>query len=437
MIMKQETTIYVVDSIMGSGKTTAAIQYINQFPHRRFLYITPYLTEVDRIIDSCRDSSTGKSRFITPNSKCDSKLKSIKRLLKEGYDIVSTHALFRLFDQEVIDILKKGHYTLIMDEVADVIEQYDLSIYDCKFLFNNYVHIDEETNLLKWNLDASNYTGVFDEVKRLCDMGCLAKYNENAALWLFPVQAFNAFKEIFILTYMFDGQLQKYYYDLFGLKYHYLYVKEETEGQYSFTSLKSARVKTDYTELIHILDKPKLNQIGDDRYSLSKNWYRAKKGSADEIDPSIRKLKNNTFNFFYNICGSKTDGNLWTTFKSFKPLLSGKGYTKGFASCNCRATNEYRNRTNVAYLLNRYLNTVVKNFFSDKKIQIDEDKYALSEMLQFIWRSAIRDGKEINVYIPSSRMRKLLKDWIAENANAEGCYEDDFEEEFVDETEMY
>ena len=43
---------------------------------------------------------------------------------------------------------------------------------------------------------------------------------------------------------------------------------------------------------------------------------------------------------------------------------------------------------------------------------MDEDAYALSEMLQFIWRSAIRDGKEIWVYLPSVRMRSLLEEWI-------------------------
>ena len=47
---------------------------------------------------------------------------------------------------------------------------------------------------------------------------------------------------------------------------------------------------------------------------------------------------------------------------------------------------------------------------------MDQDGYALSEMLQWIWRSAIRDGKEINLYIPSKRMRTLLTDWIDETS---------------------
>jgi len=44
---------------------------------------------------------------------------------------------------------------------------------------------------------------------------------------------------------------------------------------------------------------------------------------------------------------------------------------------------------------------------------IDEDKYALSEMLQFLWRGNIRttDGK-LKVYIASKRMKGIFEDWL-------------------------
>ena len=79
-----------------------------------------------------------------------------------------------------------------------------------------------------------------------------------------------------------------------------------------------------------------------------------------------------------------------------------------------RAGNEYRDRTAVAYLVNKYFNPFIKNFFVSNRIEVDEDGYALSEMLQFLWRSGIRDGKRITVYIPSKRMRDLLNKWIKE-----------------------
>lgn len=44
--------VTVVDSIMGSGKTSWAIQYINESPMAtKFIFITPYLTEIERIIE--------------------------------------------------------------------------------------------------------------------------------------------------------------------------------------------------------------------------------------------------------------------------------------------------------------------------------------------------------------------------------------------------
>ena len=37
---------------------------------------------------------------------------------------------------------------------------------------------------------------------------------------------------------------------------------------------------------------------------------------------------------------------------------------------------------------------------------------ALGALLQWAWRSQIRNGKPIDIYIPSERMRELLNNWI-------------------------
>ena len=77
-----------------------------------------------------------------------------------------------------------------------------------------------------------------------------------------------------------------------------------------------------------------------------------------------------------------------------------------------RATNDFRQKQDLAYLINVYYNPIIKNFFVDRGGDIDESKYALSELIQWIFRSGIRDGKPINLYIPSSRMRGLLEEWL-------------------------
>ena len=64
------------------------------------------------------------------------------------------------------------------------------------------------------------------------------------------------------------------------------------------------------------------------------------------------------------------------------------------------------------YVANLFMNVNEKKFYNLHGIEVDEDMYALSIMVQWIWRSAIRDGNEVYLYIPSRRMRELLIGWI-------------------------
>lgn len=411
IFMDEEISVNIVDEVMGSGKTSAAIDFINDSDEDiHFLYITPYLTEVDRIIDKC----PGK-RFKQPDKK-GSKLESIKQLFEKKENIVSTHALFRYFDEEIIDIAYNNNYVLIMDEVAEVIEQYYISRDDLNGILNKYAHVDEETHLLVW--DYQEYRGKFEEIKKLCNINSITVHNNTAMLWLFPITTFRAFKQTYILTYMFKAQTQSYYYDYYHIQYNRLYVKNEN-GKYQFTTDPvEVCSKYDYRKLINICDKEKLNAIGEKPYALSKAWY-----ERNQNNSLIKQLKNNTTNYFKNIVKANSDSNLWTTFKDYQKIMSGAGYARGFVPSNMRATNEYMDRDNVAYLVNKFFNPYIKQFFVINGIEVAEDAYAVSEMLQFIWRSAIRRGRPINLYIPSKRMRDLLVDWI-KNQKYYDVYED-------------
>lgn len=411
--------VNIIDSIMGSGKTTAAINYINNSePSKRFMYVTPYLTEVQRIIESC----PGK-HFQEPK-EYGTKIRGIKDLLNKGKNIATTHTLFHLFDQEIIDLCYSQGYILIMDEVTDVVEPLHIKPMDLEILLKEFVVIDDK-QMVRWREDKMDYnanTGdAFLQVKHLCELNCLASYGNNFMIWMFPVQIFEAFRESYILTYMFHAQLQKYYYDYHNIQYKYLYIAGNVPKEYKFCEEPIKHIALyDYKKLITIYEDEKLNMIGDADFSLSKTWYK-----RNENNSLLKQLKNNTYNFFNNkaimydeTTGkmelSKSSNNLWTTFKDYKTVLSGKGYTKGFISSNMRATNEYRTRTAIAYLVNKYINPYIKSFFLANNINVYEDDFAVSEMLQFLWRSGIRDGKHITVYIPSRRMRELLVKWIDE-----------------------
>jgi len=395
--------VIIVDEMMGSGKSSAAINYINSSSDERFIVITPYLDEVERYIVSCPTK-----HFKEPLPKTGRKLVDIKDLIRNGNNIVCTHALFQRFDNEIINLCRILDYTMILDEVAEVIQEYEITKDDISILLKDYCDVDEN-GLMTWRESQQSYCGKFDEVKNLCNLGGLAIVNDVAFIWLFPIEIFKAFKKTYILTYMFNAQLQRYYYDYYKIEYTYQYVAGDSMDTYRFSEEKTSHAKYDYRNLIHIIDNYKLNVIGNIREDLSLSWYQRYKGTA-----VIKQLQSNLYNFFRNIRNDNSKDNIWTTFKDYKHVLSGKGYTRGFIPLNMRATNVYKDRTSVAYPINRFLRPMIKDFFQDHGVTVDEDGYALSEMLQWIWRSAIRDGKEIWIYIPSSRMRSLLEKWIDE-----------------------
>lgn len=405
--------VNVIDSIMGSGKTSAIINMINSSTEdEHFLVITPYLDEVQRYIKSCPNK-----KFVQPKfEENEAKLDNIVKLFAQGKNIVSTHSLFQKFTAETILFCKDFGYTLIMDEVAEVIQEMPVSQEDYSDLITNYIDVDSTTGLCTWREEQKNYTGLFNNYKIACNNGSLAAFNGQFLIWLFPVSVFNAFDRVYILTYLFNAQIQRYYYDFFNIQYSFLGVSGNSIETYAIsTEPRQHTPKYNYADLITILDNDKMNKIGDLQGSLSKTWYDRHK----QDDITLTQLKKNLFNFFANIQKSTLKFNLWTTFKDYKEKLKGKGYTKQFCPMNMRATNDYREAVNVAYMVNRYMQPYVKNFFISNNINIDEDTWALSEMLQFMWRSGIREGKPITVYVPSKRMRTLLIEWC--NTLASEC----------------
>ena len=158
----------------------------------------------------------------------------------------------------------------------------------------------------------------------------------------------------------------------------------------------------DYKSLIHIIDHEKLNAIGKDKFAISQKWF-----NNHKYDGLVHKLRRNTTNFFRNITSSSTTDNLWTTYEAFKEDIKGKGFAKSFTNLGVDSEKNYSDRIYLAYLANNFYPATIQNTFD-----ISEDQYALSELLQFMFKSALSNGNEIWIYIPSKRMRNLLIKWI-------------------------
>lgn len=396
--------INVIDSIMGSGKTSWAIQHMQEAnPEEKFIYITPFLSEVQRV-----KTSVTNRKFVEPTNKGKGKLDNLKNLILNENDIVSTHALFQNADEEIIELLRVSNYTLILDEVMNVVEEFQLNQDDFKLLINsNMVFVEEATGVIRWNENSEYQQTKYNEIKTLSKTENLIYFENTILFWSFPVSVFHAFKEVYILTYLFQAQEQKYYYDMYNLTYDYkalqkvndkyLLVDHESKEPYDKSLLKS---------LINIYEG-KLNDIGSEPFTLSWSWYEKDKNTS-----LVAKMKKNLYSYFRNNVKTPTPVNMWTCYKDHRKHLKGKGYTKGFVSHNARATNDYKDKESLAYAINRFIHPYKYKFFKSRGVEVNEEMYALSELIQWIWRSRIREGKPINLYIPSKRMRTLLIDYL-------------------------
>lgn len=410
---------------MGSGKTSWAIQEMNSNTFKSYIYITPFLDEIERIKENTNID------IYDPKHKGQGKLESFNELLASGDNVVSTHSLFSRINSETQELLKCGHYTLILDEVLDVITPYtDIKKDDLRLLFeNDFVKLDQD-NYLIWN-DKKDYAeSRYADIQMLSKNKSLIYVDNTLLLWHFPVSTFELFEKVYIMTYMFDGQIMKAYYDYNDVKYSFKSVSL-SDKKYSLCTYNAKNEsRSKYENLINIYTENNMNVIGDRYTALSKTWYDTKRKKDKDV---IIQLENNLSNYFKHKLKASSETIAWSVYKDYESQLSNMGrkyirkltaeekkkkpeeisQLKCFIPCNSRATNIYADRYNLAYMVNLFVNPYILKFFKQKNIELDQSQFALCEMVQWIWRSRIRNMEPINIYIPSKRMRELLEKWIA------------------------
>lgn len=419
--------VKICDAIMGAGKSQSAIAYMNEHPRKKFMYITPYLDEVKRIKDACPALS-----FVAPKREEEedgdgwSKMNHIRRLVSEGRNVSTTHAAFRMYTADILESIRQHGYTLIIDEAVQIMSNMKIEAEAVDILCKaGYIQIHENGRIevIEDGVTCKAFKELFHAAKsnNLVRITEDSDRTKNDVMYYseLPVEFITSFSDVFVLTYLFAGSEMKCYFDVNGVPYEYIgVIKDDSGYHFAPTNEYAPEYCKRLSSLIHILDNPKLNSIGARDTALSLNWYRNASKEHRE------RIKKNIYNYFRHLTEDVSEKSImWTTFKEHRAKIQGKGYTKAFVSCSARATNQYRDRNVLAYGCNRFFNPFVKRYFGGEKYCSD-DAFALSSMVQWIWRSAIRDGKEIYIYVPSSRMRTLLKDWIERVENGRPGWEE-------------
>ena len=416
--------VRVCDAIMGTGKSQSAIAYMNEHSNKKFIYITPYLDEASRIKNGCPTLN-----FIEPSNTLAQfhhrKAEHTAALIKEGRNITTTHQAFKGYAPEMLEDIKKQKYTLIIDENVDVLETFEFHVDDLQSAVDAG-YIVENNGI--YSVANTDYKGsALKDMFRLLKTRELVRIDNDGSnslfYWALPPDLITSFENVFILTYLFEGQSLHHFLKIYEIPYTYIGIEKTDDSETGFRFSEYPGYTPEYVshigDMLHILDTEKINEVGDDYYALSMNWFKNcidGKGQA--------QLRRNIYNCFRNIWGDiPVDEKLWGTYNREFSHMKGKGYTKSFLTFNAKATNAYKNKTHLVYLVNVFMNVNDKKFYQKHGIEVNEDMYALSIMVQWIWRTAIRVGEEVYLYIPSSRMRNILINWMNEVSKGVSCVE--------------
>lgn len=402
--------IYVADAIMGTGKTSATITYFNEHPDQKYIFTTPYLDEAARIKEGCPDLNF-RSPIFGIKKYGFTKNGHTAELIKDGENITTTHQAFKGYTEEMLSDIREKGYTLVIDENVDVLENFDMTYGDFETALDAGMIRENEDGFFVQT--EKEYTGGFYsamfKMMQSRNLICV-RSGSKAALyyWTLPKELITSFKDVYVLTYLFEGQSLHHFFQMYDMEWKRIGIHKTDDGRFRFGDYPGyvPEYVRHLRDKIHILDNDKMNDVGKHKFALSMSWYqRQTKG--------VERLRLNVYNYFNNICrGVDPENKLWGTYKSGKGNVQGKGYTKRYLIFNQKATNAYRNCTHLAYLSNIFLDVGLKNFYTLNGVTPSDDLFALSIMVQWIWRSAIRDGNDIHLYIPSKRMRTLLTDWM-------------------------
>lgn len=422
--------IEILDELCGTGKTHAIIQWMHNNPTKRYLYISPLLSEIEeRITPEC--DSLG---FIYPESTLGrSKGEHLLELLNEGHNVAFTHSLYSRLTKKHINVIKNMGYTLIIDEEVGMIEPLvggsgvdgGYTNADLKYLYNaDKIKVDSnDCGRLVWDWDTYGEDAQYSKLRAMCDLGMLycadskidktsgEKVNEIHSLVIqLPLTLLEACERVIIISYLFNGSIMESFLKLKNVEITPFDLdKENVSLRYSTKDIKE-QIKP----LINMIETTSTKKIG--RKRLTYTWYQNEftKEVADELNAAIRSVG--------DYCSTKKNEMMWTlpkirAFPTRKNSLvvKPKGYMADgcFVHCSARATNEYSHKTTLVHCLYRHPNVTVETYLNHYGIEVDKDSFALSELIQWIWRSRIRNKESINLCILSSKMRHLFTEWLA------------------------
>ena len=331
-----QSTVTIRDYPCGSGKTTSMIEGFCS--HRKYLVIVPLLTEVNRVIEWSKSIP-----FQQPHANdndASTKTESLESMVVQGQNIATTHSLH----ERLVPLARRGllsDYDIIIDEVPEVFRSVSskskVSIEEF-YLNTGYMTVDTKTGLVRptnkwWSMRDDVDDTLSTSILTYANTGCLYLLEGHLFIWAMPKELLTAGRTTTILTYKSNGSVLSSY-----LKKLDVPVEVANDNQLEEAFKRKA------AEYILIT-------------SAKDGWY--KKGNEEVAGP----------------------------FASGSKLFQGANWVAKVT----RGTNDYAHCSHLIYLYDQHKNPYVARWLENNTRSFD-DAYALTELIQCVWRSRIRNG---------------------------------------------
>jgi hypothetical protein len=397
--------ITIIDAVMGSGKTTYVLNEIERRTREDisagpFLYVSPMLSEVGD--PSAKSTANKRGRigracpaagFFQPkDGEGKTKSEDLEYLLAGGDNVACTHKLYELLTPTSLELIRGVGYEVIIDEALGAVSAYETLGTGDEEIIGKLIMINEN-GLVVWcdeKLKYSRYKDVYEKYQK----SSLYLINGKFILIELPPELLRGAKSVTICTYMFESSVMALWLQKNKLEYQYadnlvLGLRDELE------ILEEAK------KLITFVEAPSIQKGS---YS---NLGMTKRGNLKKIGTNLRGVLRRQFPEAYS-----SKNYIWTCTQEFEKQLRPDGGKDLWVASNTRATNDYGDKELGVFLKDTYPLVPVKAFFKFYGLELSDDLYALSELIQWTWRLRIRNGQPIILIIGSKRMQTLMERWL-------------------------
>lgn len=457
--------VKAIDAVMGRGKTTWKTLDIKADKELRAVIVLPRKTEILRYQEKL-EGVEGVVTLHDSNGDSRSKVEQFIEALTDARIILTTHSLFEEWlPLEVFKAIDEGEWSLVMDEVPTTFEKIDLqglgtTIKGCIMMgvlmevpvdgaegVTRLVVNDEKVDwyLRKHSSEANKEqkdfirsarvkdvyvieTGIDGKNKKSEDEQTVRKFYSFSMM----EERLSSFKDVTIMSYPFKGSDIE----------HWLIIKGFTIDHQRLICSGRNNLLSDFSlephdgqylegkEFAHLLEivepsrRGRVLQYGDRQNHFSatecKKFVRQHKGYREKLDDIQKSLRGIYKPRRKGATQVQSEDFMFTCLKSMVPCLrnSKHGLTADFIGednwipfCE-RGVNDHAHKTELCFLFNVFPFTEIEKTVEGFGRKYDRDLYALYVMIQWIWRSAIRDGHKVRLYIPSKRMRTILEKWL-------------------------